>query len=184
MKTVAIVGRGKTAKYAPFDNPNIDIWAFNDNAMTLPRVEAMFEMHPDWDDTERLNGVPGIDEYRQWLRKPHPFPIYMHDRDPRVPASVDYPINAITFLFHKTMWKGKHEIQHFYTSTTPEAIALAIHKVYERIELYGVELTQEFEYANHRDSVFFWLGRATGAGIQVAIHEESKLYDSALYPLK
>lgn len=186
MRTVAIVGRGKTCQHAPFDNAEVDIWAFNDNAHTLEqkhRLTAMFEMHPDWASAERLNGVPGIDEYREWLRKPHSFPIYMHAVDPRIPASVRYPREKIQSIFRDTFYKGETEVKDFYTSTTPYAIALAILQGYKRIELYGVELTQETEYKEHRDSVFFWIGRATAMGARIIIHEDSKLYTRRLYPI-
>ena len=187
MKTVAIVGRGKTCQHAPFDNPEVDIWAFNDNAMTLykeKRITAMLEMHPDWADAERLNGLPGMDEYRTWLQQPHDFPIYTHGLDRRIPASTPYPLEKIQRVFQCTFWKGNDEVKDFYTSTTPLAIALAILHAYRKIELYGVELTQETEYREHRDSVFFWIGRATAMGKKVGIHEDSKLYKSALYPIR
>ncbi len=184
MKTVAIIGRGKTCQYAPFDNANIDIWAFNDNAKALPRISAMFEMHPDWADSPRLNSVPGIEEYRKWIQLLHPFPVYMYNADPRIPSAVRYPFEYIANTFRRTLMKGENEVSDFYTSTTPYAIALAIYKGYERIELYGIELTQETEYRDHRDSVFFWLGRATGLGVQVYTHEDSKLYRSARYPCR
>lgn len=183
VKTIAIVGRGKTSKYAPFDNPDVDIWAFNDNAMTLPRLTAAFEMHPDWADAPRLNDVPGITEYREWLQQPHDFYIYMHEPDPRVPSSVRYPRPYVNYPFKNTLMKGAGQVEDFYTSTTPYALALAVLYQYPRIELYGIELTQETEYREHRDSVFFWIGRATGVGIEVWIHEEGKLYQPTLYPL-
>lgn len=187
MKTVAIVGRGKTCQHAPFDNLDIDIWAFNDNAYTLhqtSRITAAFEMHPDWADAPRLNDVPGIQEYREWLRKEHDFPIYTHGLDRRIPASVEYPADKINRIFQCTLFKGDTEVKDLYTSTTPYAIALAILQTYRKIELYGIELSQETEYREHRDSVFFWIGRATAMGIKVVVHEDSKLYKSALYPIR
>ncbi len=186
MKTVAIVGRGKTCQHAPFNNTEVDIWAFNDNAHTLykeKRLTAMFEMHPDWENAPRLNDVPGIPEYREWLHQPHTFPIYMHGHDPRIPASVRYPKEKVEAIFRDTFYKGITEVKEFYTSTTPYAIALAILQGYKRIEIYGVELTQETEYQEHRDSVFFWMGRASAMGARIIIHEDSKLYSRRLYPI-
>lgn len=186
MKTVAIVGRGKTCQYAPFDKAEVDIWAFNDNAHTLykeKRLNAAFEMHPDWMTAPRLEGVPGIPEYREWLKLPHNLPIYTHGIDRRIPASVAYPFEKINHIFRGTLFKGDIEVKNLYTSTTPYAIALAILQTYKRIELYGIELTQETEYKEHRDSVFFWMGRASAMGVQVHIHEDSKLYRPSLYPI-
>jgi len=140
-------------------------------------------MHPDWENAPRLEGVPGIPEYRAWLRQTHDFPIYTHGVDRRIPASVAYPFEKIHHIFRNTLYKGENEVKNLYTSTTPYAIALAILQTYKRIELYGIELSQETEYREHRDSVFFWIGRATAMGVQIRIHEDSKLYSPALYPI-
>lgn len=186
-KTVAIVGRGKTCQYAPFDSAEVDIWAFNDNAHVLhstQRLDLCLEMHPDWENAPRLEGVPGISEYRAWLKQPHNFPIYTHGIDRRIPASVAYPFAKINHIFRNTLYKGPTQVNDFYTSTTPYAIALAILQAYRRIELYGIELTQETEYREHRDAVFFWMGRASAMGIQIGVHEDSKLFKSSLYPVR
>jgi hypothetical protein len=178
MRTVAIVGRAKeTRDFAPFDKPHIDIWAFNDYAMGLPRVSGVFETHADCLTTDRYE-----EEYRDWLRQPHPFPIWMHAADPQIPASLAFPRHSISALY-SGLWHGAEKVQDFYTSTTPYALALAIYKHYTRVELYGIELYDN-GYRKQGDSIFFWLGQAAARGIEVAIHEKSNLYRDALYPLK
>jgi len=178
MKTVAIVGRStETRDYAPFDNLAIDIWAFNDYAMGLPRVSATFETHPDCLTDSRYG-----EEYKDWLRQAHPFPIWMHDADPAIPASVNYPRHGINALYGG-LWRGGERVENFYTSTTPYALALALLKRYTRIELYGIEL-YENKYRKQGDSIFFWLGQATAHGIEIAIHEKSNLYNEAVYPFE
>lgn len=163
---VVIVGRGKTKKHIDWTRDDADYWAFNDHAMTLPRLDAMFEMHMDWQTTERYN-VIGAEGYRDWLCQPHPFPVWMHKEEAAVPASRRYPLELAGRVF--------------FTSTTPYAIALAIELGYERIELNGIEADKGTEYESARDAIFFWLGRAEGAGRQIILHPENQLFSAPLY---
>jgi hypothetical protein len=131
--TIAIVGRGKTSKFTPWDNPDVDIWGMNDNAMNFPRLDASLEMHTDALVTDRYNVAKGY------------------------------------------VWRGGREQQDLYTSSMPYAIALAIYQRYSRIELYGIDLAGVGEYAKYADLVLFWIGKATGLGIDVIIPDESPL---------
>jgi hypothetical protein len=177
MKTVAIVGRSKeTRDLAPFDNPRVDIWAFNDYAMQLPRVTGVFETHPDCLTADRYD-----DAYKEWLRLPHEFPIWMHESDPAIPASLTYPRNAICALYATSLWRGGERVQHFFSSTTAYALAMALWKRYNRVELYGIELYDN-GYRKQADCVFFWLGQAAARGVEIIIHENSNLFRNTLYP--
>jgi hypothetical protein len=174
-KTVALIGRGKTKQFAPWNNPLVDIWAYNDNAMNLPRVDAAFEMHTDALVTDRYTPAIG---YVDWLRQPHKFPIWMHDSNPEIPSSCQFPRCAINALYSRNLWKGEREVQDFYTSSTPYAFALAIYRRYERIEIYGIDLAGATgEYAKHSDCIFYWIGKATALGIDVVVHETSPLLE-------
>jgi hypothetical protein len=177
VKTLAIVGRAKeTRDFAPFDKPEVDLWAFNDNAMRLPRVSAVFELHPDALTADRYEP-----EYKEWLRLPHSFPIWMHETHPEIPASRPYPRHAINALYLYGLLHGEEKVEDFYTSGPAYALALAIYQRYQRIELYGIELYDN-GYRKQGDCIFFWLGTAAAHGIEIAIHEKSNLYSSALYP--
>ena len=179
--TVAIVGKAqKTCVYAPYDNLGIDIWVYNDFAFKhASRVSAMFEMHMDAADRpERYSA-----EYSDWLRQPHNFPIWMHAPDPRVPASVRYPREEISERFLRHVWRGPDQVQNFFTSSTPYALALALFLGYERIDLYGIELSSTPEYTAERDCVFFWEGVANALGVDVVVHPLTNLYDAQIYGL-
>lgn len=179
MKTVAIVGRSKeTREFAPFDNPQVDIWAFNDYAMQLPRVSGVFEAHDDCLTADRYD-----EHYKDWLRQPHDFPIWMHETHPEIPASQLFPRNAISALFPLCMWRGGEPLKDFYSSTTPYALALALLKRYRRIELYGIELFEN-KYRKQGDSIFYWFGQAAARGVEIGIHEKSNLFADALYPFE
>jgi hypothetical protein len=177
MKTVAIVGNGRTRVYAPHDDPAIDIWTMNNHALLWKkRTTAVFEMHPDALTAERYD-----EQYKDWLRQPHDFPIYMHEVVPEIPASKKFPGEKIFLHFFNCIQKGDKYITDFYTTTPPYCMALAAHLGYTRVELYGIDMEHE-ERVQHRDSVFFWLGILTARGVQVYIPGSSTLMSQALYP--
>lgn len=178
MKTLAIVGNGRTRVYAPHEDKSIEVWTMNNHAFLWNRrTTAVFEMHPDVLTAKRYS-----DEYKEWLRQIHTFPIYMHDTHPDIPSSIRYPREGISAIFGRHLYKGVQAVRDFYTSTFPYALALALQHGYERIELYGVDLDKE-ERMQHRDCVFFWLGKATMLGVDISIPEECELYQEAVYPL-
>lgn len=177
MPTVAIVGNGRSRVFAPFTK-RIPVWTMNNHAMLWKVTPAaMFEMHPDALTTARYDA-----EYRTWLKQPHDFPIYMHERQAEIPASVEYPLKEIRRYYGNVMEKGGHVIKDFYTTTPPYMLALALYLGYDRVELYGIDLDKEERQA-HRDSVFYWIGYLRGVGVQVFIPEECVLADDALYPI-
>ena len=182
MKTVAIVGGNhKTRDGAPYDREDRpDIWVFNEAASIgwPKRVDAVFQMHKRvvW-----LNPVNRNDpNFRSWLKRKHPFPIYMQKQFRSVPASVEYPLEEICAALLGGLTKGEAEVRYF-TSSVAFGIAMAIYKGYERIELYGVELESDTEYTYQTEGAFFWIGMALGRGIQVRIDERSRMFGEPVY---
>ncbi len=90
-----------------------------------------------------------------------------------VPSSVKYPKEEIIKALLPNLWRdipsGKSQIEHF-TSSAAYAIALALYMGAKQIELHGIEMTSDTEYVRQRDGVTFWLGVATGRGVNVVIH--------------
>jgi hypothetical protein len=145
----------------------------NNHAMLwAKRTTAVFEMHPDALVTDRYD-----DQYKHWLRQDHPFPIYMHDPQPEIPASTLYPRLPLEFLY-----KGGRHIRDFYTTTPPYCMALAWYLGYQRVEMYGIDLEKEERQA-HRDSVFFWIGFLIARGVEIYTPEDCPLIDDYLYPI-
>lgn len=178
-KTLAIVGRAKeTREFAPYDNLDVDIWAFNDYGYrSAKRVTAIFETHPDCLEAQRYES-----DYKEWLKQQHGFPIYMYSYDERVPSGVSYPFDEIRKQFGGHLWAGDKAVEDYYTSTTPYALALALLYGYQRIELYGIELYDN-GYRKQGDCIFYWLGQANARRVDVVIHERSKLYSNTKYPI-
>jgi hypothetical protein len=181
MRTVAIVGsHPKTRDYAPFGNPNKDIWVFNEvlGLGKVPRADAVYQMHaePIWKNPTNRNDP----NHYQWLQKTN-VPVYMLDRYAEVPASVKYPLKNLCYSLLNLFRRSDGQQIRYFTSSVAYAIAQAIYKGYQRIELYGVEMETNTEYTYQRDGVYFWIGVAIGRGIEVVLHEESGLFRSPLY---
>ncbi len=185
MKTLAIVGsHPDTREKAPWDNPAVDIWVFNEapNQSWVKRWNACFQLH---DNTIYRNPNNRTDPgHWAWLQQKHGKPIYMQNVDPLVPDSKSYPLGDIctNLLGHLTRNDGKKiKRLKYFTNTISYAIALGIWKGYQRIMLYGAEMQSNTEYSYQRDNVAFWIGFAAGRDVSVEIHSAFNLFDQPLY---
>jgi len=151
LKKLAIVGSGpETRELAPFDDSSIDIWAFNEagNHNWCKRWTACFQMH----NPNIYKGHNTKDaNHWEWLQRKHGRPIYMQDVDPDVPDSVRYPLEAAQELAGVKM----------FSSTFAYMAALAVMQGYEKVDIYGVELSAS-EYQYQAQSYLFWFGFLRG----------------------
>lgn len=174
-QTVAIVGMGLTQPLAPYDNKDVDIWRINE-AYKLDeyfkrevRADAWFQLHQRWDFTRKINPNDPHGGHFEWLKKDHPFPIYMQEAYADIPSAVRYPLEEVCGMFdldRHTCW--------FRNSITYQ-VALAIYQGYERIEMYGWELSSNTERAYEKPAAVFWLGIAKGMGIDIYLPPGSLL---------
>lgn len=185
MKTLAIVGsHPNTRDNAPWDNPAVDIWVFNEapNQAWVKRWNACFQLHDATIYTNPNNRTdPG---HWAWLQQPHGKPIYMQAVDARVPDSKRFPLDEVCSKLLKNLTRNDgNEIKRlkYFTNTIAYALALAIFQGYERIMLYGAEMQSNTEYSYQRDNVAFWVGLAAGRGVSVEIHSAFNLFDQPLY---
>jgi hypothetical protein len=175
-KTVAIVGKNSLNwDMAPFEDPKVDIFGISYWAALgkYPRLDACFEIHRPFIWKLNINMPPG--EYIAWLGQPHDFPIYTQKKYKVVPSAVKFPMKEIQAKYLQKLYRGKAQIGQFFTSSVAYMIALALHLGYERIEVYGVEMTAE-RYQYQRDSVFWWMGLANGLGVEIVVPENSELF--------
>ena len=68
-----------------------------------------------------------------------------------------------------------------FSSTISYEVALAIYEGVERIELFGVNLAGDDEWAYQREGLAYWIGKADGLGIEVWIPEISNMLNMPLY---
>lgn len=150
---LAIVGSNPmTRENAPWDNPEYDIWVFNEAAQYswAKRVTGVLQIHKRVRYRRTMNTAHS--EHWKWLQEPHDFPIWMQEVDELVPASTEYPLAEIADYLHCE--------PSFFTSTMAYSIALGLYFQYSTIELYGVEVASSTEYQWQRDNLAYWVGFA------------------------
>lgn len=177
-KKVAIVGAQRdTRENAPFDDPTYDIWSFADWVCSdwLKRCTGLFEVHSPRNYMEH----PRTPEYWEKLQTIE-YPVYMYPvADPRVPGSVEYPLDGVLSLVSS----GKQFGDPFkpLNCSVAYAIGLAIFKGYNVIDVYGVELNVVSEYMHQKGMFAFWSGVAVGRGIELNIYCSKGMFIEPLY---
>lgn len=160
-RQVAIVGSHSATRHlAPFDDPSWEIWLLNEAPMKTeiyPRWDALLQMHRPEVYASKTNWVnPG---YWDWLQQDHGRPVWMIEADARVPNSRRYPIEGVLGMIP----------YHYLRSSPALALGLAIYLGYDRIRVYGCELSSGTEYAYQATNFAFWIGFAHGRGVNLEL---------------
>ena len=180
MKTVALVGFSpRTMQYADELPEETEIWTLNWAwKHNLPRIDRLFEIHDEAYLAQ--NNAVSIAHW-EWLREEQAFPIYMlPEAHPDVPSSQRYPFDEIVAKYLSGLRRGD-EVQRVFTSTFDYMMALAIYEGVERIQLLGIEMESDTEYAYQRPGMAFWMGMAVAQGIEVWQHPDSQLFRPRVY---
>jgi len=177
--TVALVGSAHTSGgWAPYGE--IDVWCSNEmHGKVWCKEEGAtgwFQLHPKWSFTTEHRF-----DHWGWLQKEHPFPIYMQRKYDDVPSCEVYPLREIQSNLLGSFVRGEAVMRKLFTSTFSYMVALAIYKGYERIELYGIELALGAEWEYQRETMAFWIGKASGMNIEVWMPEACALLLQPLY---
>ncbi len=165
-KKVALIGGSEsTLRYAPWDDPSWKLWAHASCRQKCARMpDLLFDLHPKalWSDPVKKHWDP---QYVGWLKQ-NTTPIYMQQRDPEAPASLEYP-------YHRIMaeW-GQYP---YVANQVGWMVALALTEGVTHIAVYGCEYAHDTEYGPQRGSAEFWLGVAIGRGVQVCLPPTSTL---------
>ena len=181
MRTLAIVGSHPRVKETFDFSRDVDIWVFNEalNQEHFTRADAVFQMHLEaiWRNPNNRNHAG----HYEWLSSGDTPTIYMHAKYDDVPMSEKYPLDEIVNeLLQPFEWIAPNKTGNkYFSSTFCYALALAIYKGYESIEIHGVEMETDTEYRYQRDGVTFWIGLAVGRGINVKSF--IKIFDFPLY---
>lgn len=172
MKKLAIVGSGATTRdAAPWTDETFDVWVFNEagNHSWCKRWTAVFQMH----EPEIYTGHNTKDaKHWEWLQQEHGKPIYMQERDERVPDSVRFPLeDAIACTGFD-----------YFASTFAYMAALACLQGYEVVHIYGIELSFS-EYQYQADCWRFWIGVLKGklGAANVQLFSGLNLFESPRY---
>lgn len=175
-RKVAIVGKAPSSMNdAPYDDPAWEVWGVGDMGLTGKRLSRSFEVHDIHDGFTRWN-----QQYTEFLKAPHDFPIYVFDKHPEVPSAVEYPRRHVLNEFAKVLSTDEGKPIAYFTNSISWMLALAVHEGVQEIGLWGVDMAQHgvgllSEYAHQRPSCELWVGIAAGRGIKVTIHQNSDL---------
>ena len=184
MKKLAIVGtHPDTRNNAPFDDPDVDIWVFNESAQTTPeyypndpdkqwckRWDAVLQLHKKEVYASPTNWVNN--RHWEWLQREHGpnKTIWMQEHDNQVPNCKKYPLDEILATVPGARYK-------WFTSTPSYAVALGIYLGYKDIGLYGLDMNSNTEYGYQLLNFVFWVGVCEGLGINL-FHVSNKRYFS------
>jgi hypothetical protein len=95
----------------------------------------------------------------------------MMERYDEIPSSVAYPVDEVVANIGIP----------YFTSSVSYMLGLAMLEGFDRIELYGLDMASETEYAYQKAGTEFLLGMAMGRGIKVYVPEKSLLLRAGLY---
>ena len=135
----------------------------------------------DWQDlsdvTKTENGNKHILVDGRWEKLK---PIYLQYWNPEIPSSVGYPIQEVSINAFSGFRRGESKVKYF-TSTLAYMMGIALLEGFERIEIYGFELSDDIEYVKQKACAEFWIGLAMGRGVEVYTPTNSQILYSALY---
>jgi len=168
---VAIVGSSTPHRdYAPFDDPEWEVWGINDAWRWMPEGSATrwFEMHsPDVYEWSLRRAEGHLDYLKRF-----PGQVYLHERREDVPRSVTYPLDEVVRLVGGAA---------YFTSSIAYMQGLALLLGFTTIGLWGVDMQRDSEYGDQRECCEFLLGVAMGRGVNIVKPEGSPLLSAPLY---
>ena len=153
-KEVIILGRGQSWRDCPFD---AECWAIA-SVLNMPEV-----------DCRKINKVFAFDDFEstrseRQIAKQFNIPVVSN----RSYATEKYPSEEILREFGKT----------YFLPSVSYMIAYAIYKGYKKLRLYGVDQAPEWNHLINKPYVMFWLGVATGRGVEWELSKYSILLET------
>ena len=174
MKKTAVILGMHQATFGEFDQTrtDCDVFVFNEMVSrgTVAHADYVYQLHKPvvWRSSQNRNDGNHYD----WLKNNTEAVIFMQDEYPDVPMSRKFPLEAIIAAFPGA--------ERYFTTTVGYALAYAIYAGYKRIEIYGVEMETNTEYAHQRPCVAYWCGVGLGKGLEIDFHSEN-FFKSPLY---
>ena len=163
-----------------YKDDDMDIWSLNELYMEMPdlaeRSDGWFQLHgfephkvrdPDHPERLQLMTTTNTD-------------VYMWKKHRVVKDATEYPKDEILEMFDPygegmCPERVERRERQYFTNSVSWMIALAIHKGYKEIYMYGVNMAQDQEFSHQRPSCEFFLGWARGKGIKVHLPIQSDL---------
>ena len=159
-KTVTLVGKGDGWDKFPKDAKHI--WAVNSGLIDIQKHATMaFHLHDEWSDVD-YDEIMGIVKKRK-------LPLLVcepMDKEFGITTAMVYPLKEIVEKLSGTP---------YFTNSVSYMIAYALYKGFTKIELYGFPMNTLLEYKEQKPSIEFWIGVATGMGIDIELHDKSTI---------
>src|SRR5262245_34163466 len=149
---------------APWLDDSWEFWGHATGRAWYSRpMDVYFDLHPKACWTR--GGKKGIN-YPTWLEN-QTTPIFMQQRYPEVPASIEYPKRRILQEFGGS--------RPYFTNHVAWMIALAFTEGVTTLGLFGINYAIQSEYIKQRACAEYWIGRAQERGIHIVIPEQCSL---------
>lgn len=161
MRQIAIIGLAPSHDLAPWDDETWEKWGLPWDSGYWPRYDRLFELH----DRAHLDAEHYPHGYLERLESVY-VPLYMQEA--YFPSATKYPKAEIAAL-----------VGDYFTSSVAYMLAMAIYEGVDRIGLWGIDMSED--YNGQRPNFEYLLGFARGRGIDVVIHESSPLLKGPLY---
>jgi hypothetical protein len=143
---VSIIGKGRTWNEAPFGG---ECWGITQLILRRP-VDLVIDMNVyedgRWGEQEQQEAIRVVEICK--------------DRGIPYVCLENYPIEEVVRKFKTD----------YFSSTVDYSIALAIHRGYTDIDLYGVTMDGTSDYYKIKCGCDFWCGYAKGRGVNVTTH--------------
>jgi len=175
-KSVALCGFAPNTLPLVRDSKAQELWSlvWGYKYTELPRIDRLYELHPVWVYAESNRPVYAkLIEHDTWLRTNELIPVYGLERRSEWPMSNRYPIERVEELLGS--WEHSGARGRMFTSSFDYMIAHAVLDGYQRIEIYGAEMSTGTEYAYQREGFAFWAGFCAGRGIEFIQYSPSRL---------
>ncbi len=148
-RAVTILGKGMTGRDCLFNTE--EVWGVNNVAEHPEYLGKKFHRLFAFDLLPK--------EYTDGMKKYCPVTSWQDYAD------IKYPLDNVIRTFNTR----------FFTNTISYMIAYAIYLKFEKIYIYGVEVSFGAPYAQENRGVDYWIGRAQERGIEVIVHPQSHL---------
>lgn len=158
-----------------FGDPAWEIWSINQLYIAFPAIvehtTRWFQIHPRQEYDMAVRDI----KHHQWMAQQDKFPIYMQEKEPDIPMAIPFPKDEMLAKF----------VRRYFTNSISWEIALAIAEGFSEIHVYGIDMSQDDEYAEQRPSVEYFVGWADALGIKFYIPAKSDLCKTVwLYPFE
>ena len=195
-KKFAICGFASSSRdMIPVHDPTWEVWGLNQLYRHIKRADRWFDIHYYWEQEV----VPGTDggfddpkSYRHWLARCG-MPVYMHHVVAEIPTSVRFPLERLVARHEADYFTSTiafmvalaiDEIDVRVDAAVKQLVKDTSKKVLERLDLraeqkrlyaeytigvFGVDLIVGEEYFWQKACAEYWLGLASGRGIQVLL---------------